>query len=86
MAGKESATTRALDALLSVDPRDTGCDETWRLIDAYAEVAVAGGDPEEQFPGISAHLRSCPPCTDDYQGLLNALMTADRVARESGEG
>jgi hypothetical protein len=71
----------ALEALLAVDPRDVGCEETWRLIHVYAEIAAEGGDPEKALPGISAHLRACPPCSDDYLGLQNALMTADRATK-----
>lgn len=74
-----SSMTDAVDALLRTDPQDAGCAQTWALIHVYAEVAAGGGDPEQQFPGISAHLRACPPCSDDYQGLLNALMTAEHL-------
>jgi len=32
------------------------------------------------MPGMTAHLRSCPRCADDYAGLINALMSAEAVA------
>lgn len=69
----------AVDAMLTTDSVDVGCTETWALIHAYADVVAAGDDPELRFPGISAHLRACPPCSEDHQGLLNALMTAERL-------
>ena len=65
-----------VDAFLSTDPRDAGCQQTWELIHVYAELVLAGGDPEETMPGLTAHLRACPPCAGDHDGLLNALMTA----------
>lgn len=67
---------KALDALLRTDPRDRGCEETWRLIDVYAEIVLRGGDPEHDLPGITAHLSSCDPCAEDYRGLLHAMRQA----------
>ena len=64
---------RALDALLRSDPADAGCEQTWQLIDVYAEIALGGGSPEDQYPGITAHLDSCDPCAEDYRGLLAAV-------------
>ncbi len=75
-----------VDAWLRTDPRDAGCQQTWELIHVYAEVVTQGGDPEVTMPGITAHLRSCPPCADDYEGLLNALMTANEVAAGTLQG
>ena len=48
----------------------------------YVDIAARGGDPEATYPGIAAHLRACPPCADDHEGLVNALMTAERAARD----
>ncbi len=53
--------------------QDVGCDEAWALVHVYAELVAAGEDPEDRFPGVSAHLASCGPCADDFQGLLIAL-------------
>ena len=66
----------SLRALLTVDPRDVGCGDTWRLIDVYAERVLAGQDPELAFPGITAHLNSCDPCAEDYRGLLHVMQRA----------
>jgi hypothetical protein len=63
----------AVARFLTTDPRDVGCDEAWQLIHVYAELVAAGGDPEATYPGITAHLASCGPCADDFQGLLTAL-------------
>jgi len=65
-----------LREVLSTDPGDVGCEQTWELIDAYAELVIAGKDPERTYPGISAHLRGCDPCTEDYRGLLHAMQQA----------
>lgn len=72
-----------LRALLTTDPKDVGCEATWLGIDQYAEIVLAGGDPEAQLPGITAHLASCDPCAEDYRGLQAAmqLAAADRDRR-----
>lgn len=77
-----------LRRLLTTDPRDVGCEETWRLIDEYAEIVLAGGDPDASLPGISVHLTSCDPCGEDYRGLLAAMRLAveDRERRPTEEG
>ena len=66
----------ALDALLSVDPRDVGCDAAMEAMAAYAEVVLAGGDPEATHPGVTAHLAACGPCATDLAGLLAAIRSA----------
>lgn len=65
-----------LRTLLTIDPRDIGCEATWQLIDAYAELVLTGKDPEQSYPGITAHLSSCDPCAEDYRGLLHAMRSA----------
>lgn len=66
-------TESPLGRFLRTDPRDVGCEEAWALVHVYAELVLAGGDPEERFPGVTAHLASCGPCEDDFQGLLSVL-------------
>jgi hypothetical protein len=63
-----------LERFLETDPRDVGCDEAMELLDIYAEFAAAGEDPEQRYPGVAAHLRSCPPCGEDFEGLLAAVL------------
>jgi hypothetical protein len=62
----------AIERFLRTDPRDLGCDETRRLLHVYVEALLAGEDPELRYPGIAAHLRRCPPCADERDGLLAA--------------
>ena len=69
-------TWEALDAMLRTDERDVGCAQTFALVHRYAEIALRGGDPEAELPGISAHLAVCGPCAEDYEGLLSAVRVA----------
>jgi hypothetical protein len=62
-----------LDRFLRTDPRDVGCARAMELLHIYAELAAAGGPVAERYPGVTAHLRACGPCGDDFAGLLAAL-------------
>ena len=62
-----------LDQFLHTDPRDVGCDEAMAVLHIYVDLAVAGGDPAERYPGVAAHLAACGPCAEDLTGLLAAV-------------
>lgn len=62
-----------LVAFLATDARDVGCDQAWDVIHTYAEMVIDGETPDERYPGITAHLMSCHPCWQDFEGVLNAL-------------
>jgi hypothetical protein len=62
-----------LERFLRTDPRDVGCDEARSVMHVYAELVLAGVDPELEHPGLAAHLRACGPCAEDFDGLLAAV-------------
>jgi hypothetical protein len=67
-----------LNRFLQTDPRDVGCDEALRILHVYVEAVLddeSGADAARQYPGVAAHLLSCGPCGEDYQGLLLAART-----------
>jgi hypothetical protein len=66
--------TLNLDELLSADPADPGCQATLEVFDLYVESDLSGFDAATRFPGAAAHLRSCPACRLDYEGLRAAVM------------
>jgi hypothetical protein len=61
-----------LERFLDTDPRDVGCEEAMAALHVYVELVLSGADPEKELPGIAAHLRSCGPCNEDFDGLLTA--------------
>jgi hypothetical protein len=61
-----------IERFLRTDPHDAGCEETRRLLHVYAEQPLAGDAPELRHPDLAAHLRDCPPCADELDGLLAA--------------
>jgi hypothetical protein len=63
---------RPLDALLRAQDGDAGCDAGTPIMDEYVQIELAGGDPGERFPGTTIHLRVCPGCRADHDGLLEA--------------
>jgi hypothetical protein len=63
---------RALDELLRAQDGDPGCDAGIPIMDQYVEIELRGGDPSERFPGTAIHLRVCPGCRVDHDGVLEA--------------
>jgi hypothetical protein len=62
-----------LERFLRTDPRDAGCEGTRRWLHVYVEALLAGDEPELRHPGIAAHLRDCPPCAQERDGLIAAV-------------
>jgi hypothetical protein len=62
-----------LERFLTTDPGDAGCAETFEFIDVYVELIVNKGGAEARYPQVAAHLRSCHPCAEDFEGLLLAV-------------
>jgi hypothetical protein len=63
----------ALDRFLRTDPRDVGCAMAMEMLHVYVDLVAVGGDAEERYPGIAAHLRACGPCGEDFEALLAAV-------------
>ena len=63
----------SLERFLRTDPADAGCAETFKLLDRYVERQLARGDAALRYPEIAAHLSSCNPCVQDFEGLLAAI-------------
>jgi hypothetical protein len=63
----------SLERFLRTDPLDAGCTETFELLDRYVERQLAYGDAAARYPAIAAHLSSCNPCIEDFEGLLAAI-------------
>ncbi len=63
---------RHLDELLRAIDGDAGCTAGEEILDAFVELELAGQDPAATYPGTAIHLRSCPGCRADHDGLLEA--------------
>jgi hypothetical protein len=62
-----------LERFLRTDPRDVGCEEAMAILHLYVEMVAAGQDAASRYPGVAAHLAACPPCAEDFAGLLAAV-------------
>jgi hypothetical protein len=61
-----------LNDLLLADARDPGCEAGAEFVDQYVELELAGKNPAAPYPGLAAHLRSCPACRLDHDGILES--------------
>jgi predicted anti-sigma-YlaC factor YlaD len=61
-----------LAELLRACDGDAGCTAGEDVLDAYVELELAGKDPARAYPGTAIHLRTCPGCRADHDGLLDA--------------
>ena len=64
----------ALDRFLDTDPSDVGCEQAMEMLHVYVDLVAAGIAAAERYPGVSAHLAACGPCSEDFTGLLAATM------------
>jgi predicted anti-sigma-YlaC factor YlaD len=61
-----------LEDMLRSEDGDPGCASA-DILDVYIELELAGENPERSYPGIAVHLRACPACRADHDGLLEAV-------------
>jgi hypothetical protein len=71
-----------LDELLGSSDGDAGCTAGEAILDAYVELELTGEDPALVYPGTAIHLRSCPGCGADHDGLLEAARLLDATLLE----
>ena len=55
--------------LLGTPDDDDGCERTLALLAEYVEGELEGREMADLLPTVAAHLRNCPACAEDYQGL-----------------
>jgi hypothetical protein len=71
-----------LDRFLRTDPRDVGCDQAMAMLHVYVDlVAQDAGATAQRYPGLTAHLSACGPCSEDFHGLLAAVGGQDTMTR-----
>jgi len=64
--------SRDLYELLRATDGDVGCVAGEDILDAYVELELAGEDAASVYTGTAIHLKSCPGCQADHDGLLEA--------------
>lgn len=72
---------RVLARVLGPGQPELSCEECFAQLDRYVELALTDdARPDEQVPGMCAHLEGCPACAEDYRSLR------DLVSGEVGPG
>jgi hypothetical protein len=61
--------TRLARILGPAEPEIT-CEECFEQLDRYVELELEGADAEASVPGMRAHLKGCPACSEDHDSLL----------------
>jgi len=56
--------------LLGLPGEDAGCEGGMAVIAECVESELAGRDIGELYPALAAHLRNCPACAQDYEGVI----------------
>jgi hypothetical protein len=64
---------RLLDATA---PSEIDCDEFLSRVGAYVESLAPGAALPESFEAVVQHLRVCPECKDELDGLLKVYPSA----------
>lgn len=73
---KQQADAReaVLARVLGPGEPELSCEECFAQLDRYVELALAGdARPDDQVPGMRAHLEGCPACAEDYRSLRDLL-------------
>jgi len=62
-----------LARLLGPSGPELSCEECFAQLDRYVELSIAQANPDEQVPGMRAHLEGCPACEEDFRSLRALL-------------
>jgi hypothetical protein len=65
-----------LRSALSTEEYEINCAECFSLLDQYADLLLAGADPNEILPNVKQHLNHCPNCINEFKVLMKMLQEA----------
>ena len=58
---------------------EMACGECYARVDRFAEMELAGLDAEAALPLVEEHLRTCPECREEFEGLVAVLRDASEA-------
>lgn len=73
----ETTLTRLMRQVAQTEEGQYSCEETFALLDEYAEMVVSGAEAATLMPLVEAHLRVCPECGPRFQALRLILETEE---------
>ena len=62
-----------LSRLLGPGGPEVTCEVCFDELDRYVDLERAGEDAEAAVPGMAAHLRGCPACSEEHASLTALL-------------
>lgn len=71
-----------LRAALETEEYEIGCEECYDVLDMYAEVLLAEGNPARVMPTVEQHLKQCNCCAAELEALM--IMLNKAVAADDG--
>jgi hypothetical protein len=63
-----------LSRLLGPGQPEVTCEVCFDELDRYVELELRGLDAEAGVPGMAAHLRGCPACSEEHASLTALLI------------
>jgi hypothetical protein len=70
----ESTITHLMRLIEQTQEEEYSCEETFALLDEYAEIALRNDlEAEALMPLVKHHLDMCPECAERYEALLYIL-------------
>ena len=69
----EQTTAKLMQALEDTRDVEYNCEETFALLDEYADLVVDHADAASLMPLVKHHLDRCPDCDDRYKVLLSII-------------
>ena len=65
----DAALTKLMNQVAQTEEGQYTCEETFALLDEYAELVVSGAEAAALMPLVEAHLRVCPECAPRFDVL-----------------
>jgi hypothetical protein len=63
-----------MSRLLGPGEPEVTCEVCFEELDRYVELGLTGADAEAAVPGMAAHLRGCPACSEEHDSLTALLL------------
>lgn len=69
----DSSVTTLMQLIEKTEEGEYSCEETFDLLDEYAELAADGQDVSALMPLVKKHVDHCPDCGPRFEILLDIL-------------
>ncbi len=61
------------------------CEDTYRLLDEFAEAVLHGRDVTRLMPLVARHMAGCPDCREEFEALMR-ILRASSTSHSPGMG